>query len=156
MGGICRDLNKLVPECKTKAELFLKECEKEGLDVEIIETYRTGLVQTAYYAQGRKNLNEVNVMRTGAGLKIITAEENKHIITNTTAGKSKHNLGEAFDVVPLVNGKPCWNNSVLFNKIGRIGVKCGLRWGGHFKSIKDSPHLEIGSVKTIMKKQKKS
>ena len=140
--GLCRDLEKLVPECKTKAELFLEECKKEGIDVLVVETYRKGLVQTAYYAQGRKSLADVNIMRIGSGLPVITEKENR-IITNTTAGKSKHNLGEAFDVVPLVNGKPCWNNSVLFNKIGRIGVKCGLRWGGHFKSIKDSPHFEI-------------
>ena len=100
------------------------------------------MVQTAYYAQGRNILKDVNSMRIGAGLPVISEKENR-IITNTTAGKSKHNLGKAFDCVPLVNGKPCWTNSQLFKKIGQIGKNCGLKWGGDFKTIKDSPHFEL-------------
>lgn len=140
--GLCRELGELVPELQEKAKLFLAECKKEGIDVLVVETYRNNLVQKAYYLQGRELLEEVNTARVFSGLPKISLKENKKI-TNTKAGQSKHNIRKAFDCVPLVNDKPCWSNSELFTKIGAIGKKCGLKWGGDFKSIKDSPHFEL-------------
>ena len=85
---------------------------------------------------------EVNLMRKGAGLSPISQKENVKI-TNTQAGHSKHNIGKAFDVCPILNGKLAWNDVDLFNQLGEIGHSVGLKWGGDWRSFKDSPHFEI-------------
>ena len=140
--GICRDINILVPELREKAVKFLSICKEKKIEVSIIETFRSNLIQSAYYAQGRKNLEEVNLMRKGAGLSPISQKENVKI-TNTQAGYSKHNIGKAFDVCPILNGKLAWNDIDLFSQLGEIGLSVGLKWGGDWRSFKDSPHFEI-------------
>lgn len=142
MGGVCKDIKKLVPELQTKCGMFLEACAREGIEVVLLETYRSNLVQAAYYAQGRESLATVNLMRKGAGLAVITEKENVKI-TNTKPGQSKHNRGEAFDVCPAVHGKLIWNDSKLWKRLGELGKMCGLKWGGDFRSIKDCPHFEI-------------
>lgn len=142
MGGVCRDFKKLVPELQTKFFAFLELLAKEGIDVVVLETFRSNLVQAAYYAQGREPLEIVNTMRKGAGLALITEKENK-VITNTKPGESEHNKGKAFDVCPAVHGKLVWNDSKLWKRLGELGKSIGLKWGGDWKSIKDCPHFEI-------------
>lgn len=109
-----RDLNDLTPEVKAKAEAFIAACLLEGIDILVTSTYRDNEAQTALYAQGR----------TKRGV----------IVTNAKAGYSYHNFRVAFDVVPLVNGKPVWNTKgldrPLWQKIGAIGKQCGLEWAG--------------------------
>lgn len=56
--------------------------------------------------------------------------------------ESWHNFGFAFDVVPLVNGKAIWD-SPFWNRIGELGKRIGLVWGGDFQSFKDKPHFEF-------------
>ena len=139
---LCRDISKLVPELQEKVKSFLAICKDRKKDVVIIETARTNEVQAAYYAQGRADLKTVNDKRILAGLPVISEKENVKI-TNTKPGMSKHNSGKAFDVAPAVNGKIMWNDSESFRELGSIGKSVGLKWGGDWKSFKDSPHFEI-------------
>ena len=37
----CRDIGALLPAAQAACRAFLRECEREGLDVLITETYRT-------------------------------------------------------------------------------------------------------------------
>lgn len=62
--------------------------------------------------------------------------------TNSGGGKSKHQYGLAVDVVPIVNGKAVWDNVVLWRKVGVIGERLGLRWGGRWKHPYDPGHFE--------------
>lgn len=140
--GLCRDISILSPEMRVKAVAFLSICKQKNINVVVIETFRTHEVQSAYYAQGRESLKSVNDKRLKAGLAVITEKENVKI-TNTKPGMSKHNIGKAFDVAPAVNGKIIWNDSALFRELGSIGKSVGLKWGGDWKSFKDSPHFEI-------------
>ena len=49
----CRDIGALLPAAQAACRAFLRECEREGLDVLITETYRTQERQDYLYAQGR-------------------------------------------------------------------------------------------------------
>ena len=117
-----RDLKDLDPYVAGLAKQFIAACKKQGIDLLVTSTYRDNESQNALYAQGR----------TKAG----------RIVTNAKAGQSFHNYRLAFDVVPIVNGKPQWNDFRTFQKIGAIGKSVGLDWGGDWKSIKDYPHFQ--------------
>jgi len=103
------------------ARAFLAECEKAGYRLRVTYGLRTLDEQAALYAQGR----------TAPG----------SIVTQAKAGSSPHNYAAALDVVFLdAKGQPDWKGP--WEKIGVIGEKLGLVWGGHFKTIVDRPHFE--------------
>ena len=102
-------------------------------------TYRSGEEQMRLYAQGRTT--------PGA------------IITRAKAGQSKHNVvndkgqpaAEAFDVVPLRDGKPVWGTKgddlKVWNKVGEHGMGVGLKWYGAPGSVfKEMAHFQNPSV----------
>lgn len=105
--------------------------------VRLTRTLSTFAEQAAIFAQGR----------TVKGT----------IVTNARAGQSIHNYGLAFDFVLLYdldnNGtfeKVSWDTLLDYDKNGSADwqqvvqpfKKLGYSWGGDFKSISDSPHIE--------------
>ena len=117
-----RSINDLVPELQSLCIHFIEACHKAGIDLIITSTYRDFEAQDALYAQGR----------TTGGKRV----------TNAKSGESMHNYRVAFDFVPLVNGKPCWDDTKLFEHCGTIAELCGLEWGGRWKSFHDTPHCQ--------------
>jgi len=115
-------LELLKPKIKELAEKLVDECKKLGHQITITQTLRTIEEQDALYAQGR----------TKPG----------NIVTKAKGGYSLHNFGVAFDICPIINGKAAWNDNALFNKIGEIGMKIGLEWGGTWTSFPDLPHFQ--------------
>ena len=133
--------NKFADKCRRDVNLL-----KQGVSVLLTCTYRSAEEQDKLYAQGR----------TAPGRKV----------TNARAGKSKHNAvdahgkpaAEAFDIVPLRNGKAIWGTSgngidddptdddkddlELWQRIGAHGVSVGLEWAGNWKSFREFPHFE--------------
>jgi hypothetical protein len=116
----------------------------------VIETLRTAEVQTAYYAQGRKPLSEVNELRKKAGLYLLSEAENKNIITN--AAYSVHQDGGAIDLCPERPDKPgfpWWNAPQgVWEELGALAEEHGLDWcaGGYGKVWAkgwDNPHFEM-------------
>ena len=145
------DINLLRPKTKKLCELWIEECRKAGINLNITQTLRSMELQEAYFSQGRLDLNTVNSLRKKVGLNGITAKENV-IITKAKAGTSPHNYGLAWDFCPIVNGKLDWNNLELFKKCGEISKKINLdgytlEWGGDFKTIKDMPHIQLKNWK---------
>lgn len=124
-----RDINDLAPRVRDKASLFKERCASQGIDILITSTFRDAESQDALYAQGR----------TAPG----------KIVTKVQGGYSFHNHGVAFDVVPVVNGKAIWDDLVLWNRIGALGVSCGLEWGGNWERWKDKPHFQDTNGFTI-------
>lgn len=125
-----RNLNDLRKDVKEKAELHIKLCADEGIDLLVYCTYRSNAEQAAEYAKGR----------TAPG----------KIVTNAKPGQSKHNHTDngapaslAYDCVPVVNGKAQWSNSKLINRVGELGEKAGLVWAGRWKSFKEYVHFEV-------------
>jgi peptidoglycan L-alanyl-D-glutamate endopeptidase CwlK len=117
-----RDLTDLHPLVADKARQLIELATAEGIEILVTSTLRTFEEQAELFAKGRT--------------------EPGSIVTNARPGRSWHNFGLAFDVVPLINGKAIWN-SPFWNKIGRLGEDVGLVWGGNFTSFKDRPHFEF-------------
>lgn len=126
-----RKLTDLHPTLQPIAAKFLERCKAAGLDILITCTHRTGAEQDALYAQGR----------TTPGVKV----------TNARAGQSMHNFSinglpasKAFDIVPLINGKPEWSaKHPAWAVAGKIGEDLGLSWAGRWVSFKEFPHFEL-------------
>ena len=112
----------------------------------VFEGRRSTQVQEAYYAQGRKPLNEVNELRKLAGLYLLRSERDNYTITWTL--KSKHLEGLAMDIVPMkADGNPTWDMAhysdafVIITFTARnLGLECGADWPG---TQKDWPHFQI-------------
>jgi peptidoglycan L-alanyl-D-glutamate endopeptidase CwlK len=144
-------IDLLVPEVRPYFEAFLNRLDKEGLRYAVTETLRTPAMQAAYYAQGRKPLEEINALRKTAGLYLLGEAEGKRIVTRTM--ESVHLTGRAADVVPVVEGKIPWNiagreTAGLWLAFGRLGQESGLEWGGAWKPLDpygigwDAPHYQ--------------
>jgi hypothetical protein len=111
------DLDALHPYFRDKIVALMASCEKMGIRLAIVESYRTPAKQAEYYAMGRK-------------------------YTRTPGGKSRHQYGLAIDVVPIVDSVAVWDNHRLWRKIGLTGERLGLRWGGRWRVLYDPGHFE--------------
>lgn len=120
-----RDRTKLHPKLQKLMEKHISECKKQGLIIGIGECVRTAAEQDALYAQGR----------TKPGAKVTNAPGYSY--------SSCHQFGIAYDVYRN-DGKGAFNNNDgFFDKVGKIGKKIGLEWGGDWKSPADKPHFQL-------------
>lgn len=116
-----RKVADLIPEMQKLYLEFDKGMDQAGIDYIVTCTRRTQAEQDALYEQGR----------TKPG-KIVTWTR-----------KSKHILGEAFDIVLMENGKPDWTvSNPKWRKAGQIGRECGLSWAGDWTTNKEYPHFQ--------------
>lgn len=121
-------------------DVQLKNCGVET--VAISETRRDLAVQMAYYSRGRMEVKDVRMMYAVAGLYDPSDMECRTINTNTL--RSKHINGLAIDLVPVKDNKYWWNApKEVWERMGEIGEKFGLKWGGRWKDFQDCPHFEI-------------
>lgn len=111
------DLDALHPYFRDKVFELIRECKSMGIELAIVESYRTRAKQAEYSAMGNQ-------------------------YTSTPAGKSRHQYGMAVDVVPIVDSVAVWNNHRLWKKIGVAGERLGLRWGGRWRVLYDPGHFE--------------
>lgn len=132
-----RNVKDLHPDLQVKLNQLILECNKAGLKIGISECLRTVAEQNALYEQGRT--------KPGS------------IVTNAkgTSYSSMHQWGVAFDFYRN-DGKGAYvDYDGFFTKVGKIGQKLGLEWGGSWKSIKDKPHFQLptwGSTTAGLKK----
>jgi peptidoglycan L-alanyl-D-glutamate endopeptidase CwlK len=126
-------LDGLAPEFRPRVDELLTALAAKGCFVLVVSGRRTIAEQNKIYAQGR----------TAPGA----------IVTNAKGGSSPHNFGHAVDLCPLTaKGEADWNSSAGFKIIGDTAEDLGLIWGGHFKSIKDLPHVESTGWRTVQAK----
>lgn len=116
---ICRDIAELTPNAQKACDLFMIECKNQGLNVLIIETYRSQERQDYLYAQGRT--------RKG---NIVTWTKN-----------SRHTSRRAWDICQNIKGQE-YLNTTFFKRCGEIAKSLGIVWGGDW-SPPDMPHFEI-------------
>lgn len=128
-----RKIEDLHPDLQPICREFMRRCEAAGLDILITCTYRSAAEQDQLYAQGRNG-------KPGAR------------VTNAKGGQSAHNLtiqdrpaARAFDIVPLVNGKPVWDDKhPAWQQAGRFGMELGLNWYGKpTAKFREFPHFEL-------------
>lgn len=118
------ELDALHPFFRDRIKQLISNCKKQGIELAVVESYRTHAKQHEYKSMGAK-------------------------YTRSGAGKSKHQYGLAVDLVPIVDSAAVWDNVALWKKVGITGEKLGLRWGGRWKKPYDPGHFEwTGGVTT--------
>jgi hypothetical protein len=126
------DLQALHPYFRDKVIELIRICKTKGIELAVVETFRTHAKQHEYKTMGRK-------------------------FTRSGAGRSKHQYGLAVDVVPIVNGEAEWHNNALWRRVGIVGERLGLRWGGRWRSMFDPGHFEwTGGLNSIELSQGKT
>lgn len=133
-----RDINKLHPRLIEKVYLLMDACKNAGLLIGISECVRTKAEQDLLYAKGR----------TAPG----------KIVTNARGStySSMHQWGVAFDFY-RADGKGSYENGdEFFDRVGALGKKLGLMWGGDFKTISDKPHFQLPDWGSGVSKLKKT
>jgi hypothetical protein len=116
MPMIC-DLSALHPYFRDKVMELIAICKSKGIELAVVETYRTVAKQNEYKTLGK-------------------------IYTRNVGGRSKHQYGLAVDVVPVIDSVPSWHNEGVWKKVGLAGEKLGLRWGGRWRHPYDPGHFE--------------
>lgn len=111
------DLSALHPYFRDKVIELIAGCSAKGIQLAVVETYRTVAKQNEYKGLGK-------------------------IYTRSSGGKSKHQYGLAVDVVPIIDCIPSWHNEAVWRKVGQVGEKLGLRWGGRWRHPYDPGHFE--------------
>lgn len=111
------DLDALHPHFHEKINQLISICKNKGIELAIVESYRSSAKQNEYKALGKK-------------------------YTKASGGHSKHQYGLAVDLVPVINSVPQWDNARLWKKVGAIGEQLGLRWGGRWRTLYDPGHFE--------------
>lgn len=111
---IIRDFHILHPAFRNKIILLFVEAKRQGIDLVISETYRTPERQDMFH---------------------------KMKLTKVKSGKSKHQYGLAVDLIPVIDNISQAENKDVLKKVGLIGEKLGLKWGGRWKFY-DPVHFE--------------
>lgn len=111
------ELSALHPYFRDKIIELMQICKAKGIELAVVETFRTRSKQNEYKSMGKK-------------------------YTRSGGGSSKHQYGLAVDLVPIVDSVAVWDNLALWKKIGVVGEKLGLRWGGRWKKPYDPGHFE--------------
>ncbi|WP_333819897.1 M15 family metallopeptidase [Ohtaekwangia sp.] len=111
------DLQALHPYFRDQIKILMAACRAQGIELAVVESYRTHAKQNEYKTMGRK-------------------------YTSSGAGRSKHQYGLAVDVVPIIDSVAVWDNTALWKRIGAEGEKLGLRWGGRWRTPYDPGHFE--------------
>jgi hypothetical protein len=111
------DLSALHPYFRDKVIQLIANCKAKGIELAVVETYRTVAKQNEYRQFGK-------------------------IYTRSSGGRSRHQYGLAVDVVPVIDCIPSWHNEQVWRKVGAIGEKLGLRWGGRWRHPYDPGHFE--------------
>jgi peptidoglycan L-alanyl-D-glutamate endopeptidase CwlK len=146
-----RDLHDLHPQLQPLATAFIQKCEAAGITILITTTYRSNSEQDQLYELGRTVRSHVGPWTVKRRLG--------SIVTRARGGQSEHNymLGGApaslaFDFVPLVAGKPVWDDrSPLWQQAGKIGIDLGLNWyGAPTAPFKESPHMAHRDSRSLM------
>ena len=124
-----RALSDLVPPARERCLKWQDACRKEGIDVLVYCTFRSSNEQDELYKIGR----------TLPGRKV----------TNATGGNSLHQWRCAWDAVPLVGGKPQWNDTDLYRRMGEIAKDFGIEWAGDWKTFKETAHFQYTGGLTL-------
>ena len=164
-----RKIEDLIPEMQSKVQQVLDICSSQGVDLLITCTLRSLEEQAQLYAQTRPvgfidpktgqvadvKAKQNRLRQKGFGfladvfdtinIKYI-GKPGKHV-TCAGPGESFHNYREAVDVVPLVNGKPQWEDTDKtvdeWQVYGDACVSVGLDWAGNWPNFKEFPHCQF-------------
>lgn len=125
----------LLPKAQIAARKFLNIAKTAPFTVKLLSGTRTYAEQTALYNQGRTTKGPV--------------------VTKARAGQSNHNFGIAWDVGIFVGGvyytgRNSKEDKAYADLANLVLPKMPeIAWGGNWKSIKDMPHYELATGKSV-------
>ena len=142
-----KNLATLHPEVIAQFESFIAEVQdiavQKGFQYKVICGTRSWEEQARIYAQGR----------TAPG----------KIVSKAPPGYSMHNFGLAIDCGVFRGGAYLDESepktaAEMHKAASVVAAKHGIRWGGNFKSIVDTPHFELDTPLSMaqMRDRKKS
>lgn len=121
-----RRIEDLDPEVRIVAARHLALCHERGIELIVTSTYRDFAAQDALYAIGR------------------TVQKDRRPVTKAPGGRSWHNYKSAWDVVPVIGGKPVWDErDPLWSEVVLCGVQAGAEAGANWPLFKDMPHFQV-------------
>ena len=112
---MARDITKLHPKAQEKANALVAECKKQGLIISITSCVRDAEEQLDCYKRKTSSLKYPFSM---------------------------HNWGVAFDFCRNDGKGAYYDKDGFFSKVGAIGKKLGLIWGGDWTKP-DKPHFQL-------------
>lgn len=124
-----RSIEDLASSVRESCLRFQALALSSGLDVLIYCTLRSNEDQARAYSIGRAKPGR--------------------IITMARPGESSHNPDSqgkawAFDAVPMVCGKPAWDDDLLLGLMGSCGERAGLLWAGRWRgALREMVHFEL-------------
>jgi hypothetical protein len=117
-------LEVLAPKFRDAVKAALAECDHEGLEAVVFETYRSQELQAHYYARGRT---------------IIPPEE--PVTYASTNLRSWHGYGLAIDVVHRTKYWKPQGGIEWFRKVAVVFKRNNCKWGGDWRKA-DPPHFQ--------------
>jgi hypothetical protein len=124
---VTQTLDVLAPKFRDAVVKAIADCNANGLDAVVYETYRSQELQSAYYARGRTVIPPTDT------------------VTNAASNLfSWHGYGLAVDVIS--QSKDWDQPESWFTSIAEYFRAAGCRWGGEWK-MKDLPHFQWAACK---------
>ena len=149
-----RNIEDLSYECQKKANQIYNYCRDSQVDLLIYCTLRSLDEQAILFRQSRtfeeieRKVNQYyeNGYEYLAEVILRVGPQNGPHVTNAGPGESWHNYAEAFDAVPLYNGKALWSyidHKKEWNIYGKAIVNSGMSWAGNWITFKEYPHAQL-------------
>jgi len=150
-----RDTADLIREARDSATAVQQACsEAGGFELLIYCTLRTLEEQARLFRQSRSRAEiDVKIQKfrsRGYGFLAEIIESvgpchGRHV-TNAAPGESWHNFSQAWDAVPMVNGKPVWSYlqaKDYWDAYGEAVRQTGMNWAGDWVSFREYPHAQL-------------
>ena len=151
------DLSTLVNDFSSPLSDLITRCAARGIEMRPYNAVRTPFEQARLWRQSRaidEITGKIADLRTnGAGFLAFCLEsvgpQHGDPVTNALPGLSWHQWGEAVDCFLVVDGKAEWSTTKNINGLNGYHVYAdeaetlGLTSGGHWKSLKDWPHVQL-------------
>lgn len=169
--GYSRSLDTLHPVALRRVQSWLRSCDEGGIAVLVYCTERSAIEQARLWrfnrgryaieaglrklrGLGREDLADALV---AAGPQGGNQGSRK---TNALPGFSFHQRhvyhgawgALACDFVPVVGGKPQWNDAELYARAGGLAETAGLTWSGRWRTFRETAHVQFderGDVKIL-------
>lgn len=151
-----REISLLHPEMRERTEAWLS---KTPVQVLVYCTVRDPWEQAVLYAQGRNaeqiesGVARLRALGLEANAKTLESQQPKpgKRVTNAPPGLSFHQpawlRGQygalALDFVPVIGGKPLWNDMVRYEQAAIAAESVGLSWAGRWSTFREFPHLQL-------------
>ena len=135
----------LSPPFRVKAFQLKQDLSEQGLPFAVWETVRHPMRQAYYFTRGRE-------YRHGKGWVVVRPDE---IVTKAAPCQSPHEYGQAVDFVLDIPGENPWEFAGYEKEWAELGFQAralGLTWGGDWTVLRDRPHVEQPSWRSMRPK----